>query len=211
MADGFNNKQEFGQQLVDNTLEGNFGGIVSTRAMAKYMSGARCILRMNSKIVGFAFGVSWRIQTSFTEIDSIDNILPDELAPRRIQVDGSISALHIPGRGAGIQLWQPDVLSFLFHQYITIEVRDSQTNNLLFFAPKAVITSRQEDVRVDDLAQVSLSFQAIGFRDEKTPEEPLGTDTVSTSSQNGDSRSPIQQVLDKTSGLLNTVSSNLGF
>lgn len=210
MADGFNNKQDFGTQTLDNALEGNFGGIISTRAMAKYMSGARCILRVNSKIVGFAFGVSWRINTSFTEIDSIDNILPDELAPRRIQVDGSISALHIPGRGAGIQLWQPDVLSFLFHQYLTIEVRDSQTNNLLFFAPKAVITTRQEEIKVDDLASVSLSFQAIGFRDEKTPEQPSSVDTVSTDVTNGDSNSPLKQVLDKTSGLLNTVSSNLG-
>lgn len=210
MANGFNNTQEFGPQVLDNALEGNFGGIISTRAMAKYMSGARCILRVNSKIIGFAFSISWRIQTSFTEIDTIDNILPDELAPRRIQVDGSISALHIPGRGAGIQLWQPDVLSFLFHQYITIEVRDSQTNNLLFFAPKAVITTRQEEIRVDDLAQVSLSFQAIGFRDEKTPESPTGTDTVSGTSVNGDSSNPLKQVLDKTSGLLNTVASNLG-
>lgn len=211
MADGFNNTHEFGQQTLDNALEGNFGGIISTRQMAKYMSGARCILRVNSKIVGFAFGISWRIQTSFTEIDSIDNILPDELAPKRIQVDGSISALHIPGRGAGVQLWQPDVLSFLFHQYLTIEVRDSQTNNLLFFTPKAVITTRQEEIRVDDLAQVSLSFQAIGFRDEKLPTQPSGVETVSGTTINGDSNKPQVQALDKTSGLLNTVASNLGF
>lgn len=210
MADGFNNTQDFGTQTLDNALEGNFGGIISTRAIAKYMSGARCILRVNSKIVGFAFGVSWRINTSYTEIDSIDNILPDEFAPRRIQVDGSISALHIPGKGAGIQLWQPDVLSFLFHQYLTIEVRDSQTNNLLFFAPKAVITTRQEDIKVDDLASVQLSFQAIGFRDEKTPDRPSHVDTSSTDDKLGDSNSPLKKVLDKTSSLLNDVSSNLG-
>lgn len=209
MADGFNNTPPTSQQLVNNALEGNFGGIISTRAMAKYMSGARCILRVNSKIVGFAFGISWRIQTSFTEIDTIDNVLPDELAPRRIQVDGSISALHIPGRGIGIQLWQPDVLSFLFHQYITIEVRDSQTNDLLFLAPKAVITTRQEEVKVDDLAQVSLSFQAIGFRDEKDPEQPSGVDTSSSDVSLGDAGSPLKQVLDKTSGFLNVVSDNL--
>lgn len=210
MADGFNNTQDFGTQTLDNALESNFGGIISTRAIAKYMSGARCILRVNSKIVAFAFAVSWRIDTSFTEIDTIDNILPDELAPARIRVSGSISALHIPGRGAGIQLWQPDVLSFLFHQYLTIEVRDSQTNNLLFFAPKAVISTRQEEIKVDDLASVSLSFQAIGFRDEKTPEQPTGVDTVGDDVTNGDSNSPLKQVLDKTSGLLNTISSNLG-
>lgn len=209
MADGFNNKPPFGANVLNNALESNLGGIISTRPIAKYMSGARTILRINSKIVGFAFSVQWRINTSYTEIDTIDNPLPDEFAPRRIQVEGSISAMHIPGRGAGIQLWQPDVLSFLFHQYITIEVRDSATNNLLFFAPKAVITSRVEDIKVDDLAQVSLSFQAIGFRDEKNPETPDGINTLSTDSKdNGDNnKSGFAKVQDSVSSLLSTVGS----
>lgn len=210
MAAGFNNTPPFNQQVVDNVLESNLGGIISSRPIAKYMSGARCILRINSKIVGFAFGISWRIQSSFTEIDVIDNPLPEELAPRRIQVEGSISALHIPGRGAGIQLWQPDILSFLFHQYITIEVRDSQTNNLLFLAPKAVITSRSEDIRVDDLAQVSLSFMAIGFQDEKVPEVPEGFNTTANDGVPGDHDSSNKQDLNKTSALLNTVADNIG-
>lgn len=186
MSTGFDNVPDIGQQLTDNILEGNLSGIISTRPTAKYMSGARCILRVNSKIVGFAFNISWRVNTSFTEVTSIDNYLPDELAPRRIQVEGSISALHVPGQGIGVQLWQPDVLSFLFHQYITIEVRDSVTNQLLFFAPKAVITTRQEEIRVDELAQVSLSFLAIGFRDERTPDAPLGATTLAKDDRLGD-------------------------
>jgi hypothetical protein len=210
MADGFNNKPPVGQQVVDNLLGGNIGGIISTRQIAKYMSGARTTLRINGKIIGFAFGIQWRIQTSFTEIDTIDDPLPAELAPRRIQVDGSISALHIPGRGAGEQLWQADVLSFLFHQYLNIEVRDSQTNELLFFAPKAVITSRAEDLKVDDLAQVSLTFQAIGYRDEKTPERPDGINNISTDAKTdtGD-KNAFEKLQDSASGLLSSIG-NLG-
>ena len=178
MPQGFNNVPPFGDQVQDNAMS-NAAGILSTRPQAKYASGARTILRINDKIVGFAFSVSWNISTSFREIEVIDNPLAEELVPRRIQVSGSISALHIPGLGPGVQLWQADVLSFLFHQYITIEVRDSNTGELLFYAPKAVISSRQEDIRVDQLASVSLSFMAIGFRDERSPERPNDIDTNS--------------------------------
>lgn len=179
MAGGFNNVPPLHEQLIDNIVGGNIGGILSTRPQAKYASGARTILRVNDEIVGFAFNISWNISTAYREITVIDNPLPEELAPQRIRVDGSISALHIPGISAGTQLWQADTLSFLFHQYITIEVRDSATDTLLFYAPKAAITSRREDIKVDSLAQVQLSFIAIGFRDEKDPHFPEHVDTLS--------------------------------
>ena len=186
MATGFQNTPDIGQQLTDNILESNLGGIISTRPSAKYMSGARTVLKINNKPVGFAFGISWRVDTLYSELNVIDSPLPEEFVPKAIKVSGSISALHIPGQGIGVQLWQPDVLSFLFHQYITIEVRDSTTDALLFFAPKAVINTRQEDIRVDELAQVSLSFMAIGFRDEKAPEVPAHAYERATNSPNGD-------------------------
>lgn len=182
MANGFDNVPPVLQSAVDNALGGNIGGIISTRPIAKYMSGARCILRINGRVAAFAFGVSWRIQTGYKEVNAIDNPLPEEFVPQKIKVDGSISAMHIPGQGIGVQQWQPDALSFLFHQYITIEVRDSQTDQLLFYAPKAVITTRQEEVRVDQLASVTLSFMSIGFRDEKTPTYPDDFDKTSLTS-----------------------------
>lgn len=182
MANGFQNTPPELQSVVDNAVGGNIGGIISSRPTAKYMSGARCVLRLNGKVALFAFGISWRIQTGYKEVNAIDNPLPEEFVPQKIRVDGSISALHVPGQGAGVQLWQPDALSFLFHQYIQIEVRDSQTDQLLFFAPKAVITNRSEEVRVDQLANVTLSFMAIGFRDEKDPTYPADFDKTSPTS-----------------------------
>lgn len=169
MAGGFNNRPSIGQRALDNVVGGNAGGIISTRPSAKYASGARCVLKINGKLVGFAFGISWRCTTMYTEINTIDDVTPVELAPQKISVEGTISALHIPGESATASLWQPDMLSFLFHKYIVIEVRDSQTDQLLFHTGKAVITSKMEDIRVDQLASVTLNFRAIGWVDEKTP------------------------------------------
>lgn len=173
---GFNNRPGLGAGIADNVAQ-NISGILSTKQTAKYASGARTILRINGKPCGFAFGISWRITTDVTEIQTIDDYFPAELAPRRVRVEGTISALHIPGQGVGVQLWQPDALNFLFQQYITIEARDSATDQLLFYTSKAMITSRQEDIRVDQLANVQLSFQAIGFQDERTPELAQGVTT----------------------------------
>lgn len=171
MPSGFNNRPSVGSQLANNVV-GQISGVLSTRPSAKYASGARCILKVNNQIAGFAFGISWRINTMATEVNTIDDYLPYELTPQRITVEGSISALHIPGFSAGTELWQPDVLAFLMHKYITIEVRDIATDDILFMTTKAMITSRMEDIKVDQLSQVQLSFKAIGFRDERDPTLP---------------------------------------
>ena len=119
MPSGFNNKPPAAQGLLDNVAS-NVAGIISTRPSAKYASGARTTLKINGKLVGFCFGVSWRIQTAVTEIQTIDDVYPAELAPQRIQVEGTLNALHIPGISAGTEFWQPDALNFLFQQCVTI-------------------------------------------------------------------------------------------
>lgn len=137
--------------------------------MARFASGARVILRVNNQLVGFAFAISWRINTIQDEIFTIDDYEPYELAPNRITVEGSIGAFHIPGKGASAELMQSNVLSFMTHRYISIEVRDAQTNDLLFHTSKAAIVSRAEDIRADQLGTMTLQWKAIGWQDEKEP------------------------------------------
>lgn len=202
---GFNNKPNEGKQLLNNLAQ-NATGIFSTKPSARYVSGARTILKINGKVVGFAFGISWRIQTAVTEINTIDDVFPAELAPQRISVEGNLNAMHIPGISAGSELWQPDALNFLFQQYITIEVRDT-SDQLLFYTSKALVTSRAEDIKVDSLAQVTLSWKAIGFQDERRPEI---ADGALGSSQKEDNKQPPSRLQDLTSSVANKIR-NFGF
>jgi hypothetical protein len=179
MAEGFDNRPNIAQSLTDNALS-NISGILSTRPTAKYLSGARCILKINGNVCAFAFGISWRIVTNYVEINTIDNYEPVELAPQRVTVEGTISALRIPGESPTAQLWQSHRLSFLFDSYIDIEVRDSQTDLIIFKANKAIITSRSEDIKVDQLANVSLTWKAVGFMDEAKPTLPVTTEENET-------------------------------
>lgn len=163
----------FFKQTGDN-FAGNLSGIFSLKPMAKYLSGARCVLKINNKIIGFAFAISWNIRTEAVEIETIDDYLPYEIAPQRISVNGTISGFRIPGSGPTQDLIQADIASFLHQRYVEIEVRDSQTDNIIFVTKKALITGRQENVRSDSLSDMSLTFKAIGWADERTPKKPDG-------------------------------------
>lgn len=189
---GFNNRPG---NIADNVVN-NISGIFSTKPTARYASGARTILKINGKICGFAFGISWRISTQHIEITTIDDWLPHELAPQRVSVEGSISALHIPGQSAGTELWQADALNFLFGQYIEIEVRDDKTDQLMFYTSKAMITSRSEDIRVDQLASVQLTWRAIGYQDERSPKVVDGYNKTEKESEKGNSRNTLEKVAD---------------
>ena len=177
---GFDNESK---QPIEDNLRKQFQPTLSAKQTAKYASGPRCVLKVNGVVCGFAFGVSWRITTQAIEINTIDDPFAYELAPQRVTVEGTLSALHIPGEGVGVKLWQPDVLNILFQQYITIEVRDSATDQLLFYTDKAMVTSRQEDIKVDSLASVQLSWRAIGYKDERDPALP--SDFTTNDSGNG--------------------------
>jgi len=182
MPNGFNNSPGFGANTLNNVAS-NVAGIFSLRPNAKFMSGARCALKVNGKLVGFAFGISWTINTMVTEINTVDDYLPHELAPQRITVEGTISALHIPGQGPGTLTWQPNLLSFLFAPYISIEAWDEGTNQRIFATDKAMIITRSEDIKVDQLSNVTLRWRAIGFVDEQPPE--VIPNNYKETSQNG--------------------------
>lgn len=188
---------------VLNNLNSNISGVFSLKPTAKYASGARTILKINGRIVGFAFGISWRINTMVTEINTIDDYLPHELAPQRVTVDGTIAALHIPGSSAGSLNFQPDVLNFLFQQYITIEVRDSATDQLLFYTSKAMITNRQEDLRVDSLANVQLTWRAIGYQDERTPKQV--SESSAAQEPGGKPSNPATRLVDSAKNLASKI------
>lgn len=142
-------------------------GIVSGRQIAKYTGGARCVLKINDELVGFAFQVAWEINTDVKEIFTVDEYTPADMAPTLCTVRGSLGAFHIPGNGPGTKQWQATLKSFLVHKYIAIEVRDSQTDELLFYTNKAVITNRSQSMQAGSLSKMNLQWKAIGWLDEK--------------------------------------------
>lgn len=155
----------FNEILAQNLYSG-VSSLISLKPVAKFASGARTVLKINGNIIGFATNISWNIETTVSEIRTIDDYLPSELTPRHISVSGTLSGLMIPGMGSSKESIQSNVINFLQQKYITIEARDSQSDNLIFFTNKAMIISRTESLDSEQLGRITLSWRAIGWKDD---------------------------------------------
>ena len=182
---GFGRDSGIVGNAITGAIEANAGGIFSLRPTAKYMTGARTVLKVNDKLLGFAFQVSWNINTEQTEIYTIDDPLPHEIAPKRISVSGTLGCFVIPGRSATAEVIQSDMRSFLINKYITIEVRDSVTDEIIFKTNNAVVTNNQGSLNAEQVGTMQLSWKAIGWLSEQSPEEPMNADKPSGSQQKG--------------------------
>ena len=160
-----------GNSFADNALS-SLSSILSLRPQAKYMTGARTIIRVNGDIVAFAFQVAWSIRTEVTEINTIDDALPWELAPKRIEVTGTIGMFQVPGQSPQVMTIQSDVGSFLMNRYITIEVKDSSTDAVVFRAGTAMITGQQSELSYEQIGRTTLTWKAIGWQVENPPKTP---------------------------------------
>ena len=157
---------DFAQELANQAA----GNIFSLRPQGKYMTGARCIIKINNKIAGFAFAVSWNIRTDQDEVWGIDEYTPYEYAPKRVTVDGTLGMFHIPGKGPSAELIQSNILSFMAHRYVTLRVEDQRTGAVLFKSDKVVITNRSQTIQAEQMSQITLTWRAIGWRDEQKAE-----------------------------------------
>ena len=154
------------ENLADNMIESAIGGFSPFNDYGKYFTGSRAIIKINDRLFGFAFAVSFNIKTSVESVNTIDDWTPYELAPNRITVEGTLGMFHIPGKGPGKKLVQPNLLSFLFHKYITISISDSTTGETIFETKKAFITERSQTIQSGEISTISLGWKAIGFADE---------------------------------------------
>lgn len=192
------------QGVAENALS-QVSGIVSTKPQAKYTSGARTTLKINNKLAGFAFSVSWKITTESMEVRTIDDYFPYELIPNRIMVEGTIGAFHIPGQSVTQEFIQANALSFLFHKYITIEVRDSATDQILFKTNNAVITSRSEDLTAEQLGKIQLTWKAIGWQDELSPADGIDKASIDADQAPASQGSAGSRLVSAGEGLLTAV------
>jgi hypothetical protein len=169
---GFDRQDNFTRvaDVTQNVLS-NLGTPASLKPEAKYHTGPRCVLKVNGKLIGFAFAVSYTIQTDNTEVFTIDDYLPYELAPRSISVSGTLGMFVIPGRSSVSEGLQSNVLSFMMNKYISLEISDSATGTILFKTNKAVITGQQTSIQAEQMSITQLSWKAIGWQNETIPEE----------------------------------------
>lgn len=194
---GFNRNNRQREQRAEQ-IGSQFGTVFTTRQQAKYMTGARTILKVNGSVIAFAFRVSWDVRTVAEEIYTIDSTLPWEIAPKRIEVSGTLGLFQVPGQSPQALNIQSDVASFLIDKYITIEVKDSATDAILFSTGSAIITGQQGTLNSEQLGSVNLTWKAVGWQAENPPKAFKAEDLNSNPSDIGNP-------------LLNSIKSKFGF
>ena len=162
--------------LSNSVLKSAVGGLSPLNNFGRYMTGSRAIIKVNDKIFGFAFAVAWNISTESEENRTIDSYIAYELMPTRISVNGTMSMFHIPDKGPRKELVQANILSYLMHQYISIEISDQTTGQTLFKTNKAVITNSSQTLQAGEISTIQLSWKALGWSDELIPKAPDGVD-----------------------------------
>lgn len=162
--------------LSDSVLKSAVGGLSPLNNFGRYLTGSRAIIKVNDKIFGFAFAVNFNINTEYEENRTIDSYIAYELMPTRLTVNGTLSMFHIPNRGPTKELVQANVLSYLMHKYISIEISDQTTGQTIFKTNKAVITNRSQTLQAGEISTIQLSWKALGWSDELIPTPPKNID-----------------------------------
>ena len=165
---------------ISDIVDSGLTSISPLNDVGRYMTGLRAIIKVNDKLFGFAFGVSINIKMDTEEIWTIDRVTPYELAPRKTIATGTIGLFHVPGRDPSSQNVHPSILSFLFHRYISIEVSDQTTGEMIFKTNKAMVVNRSQRIDVESISTIQLEWVAIEWENEVTPKlENHDTDTSS--------------------------------
>jgi len=133
------------------------------------LSGARTLLSANGKILGAGYVLDYTIDYNVDELQGVDSILPDELAPSGIRVAMSIRVYRTPDNDPEALGVAPKTdgmnpqAEYSKSGYISIEVRDRVTDKTTLFLPRARIVRRSGSVQSEDLLSETWAIRGIGF------------------------------------------------
>lgn len=174
---GFDRGPKQGNGGIGQAVKDQFTtNLFSAAPAGKYVTGARIKLKINDDLVYFADRIAWRMETETVEIRELDSMAPYEIAPVTVGCSGMIGGLRIPNQSPASLMYQANVMSHLFQQYFTLEVRDVSSDALLLYVGKAMISSREESVTAEQLMGSSFSWRAVSWKDEM---EPMLPDSIS--------------------------------
>jgi len=128
----------------------------------KILKGADIFLYLNNKLYNPAQGVSYTIDSQDEEIYGVDSFYPQEIAPKRGTISGSIRGIRTKNSGGLAALGlRPLAASPLKGSYCSIRIRDRLTGEDIIFIPQCKLTNEQNQVDAKGTWKLSFSFKGI--------------------------------------------------
>jgi hypothetical protein len=130
--------------------------------MTQTISGATIKLFIGGVLYPEAQSISYTIDYGEEPIYGVDSSLPQEIRQTRISVQGQVSGIRLRASG-GIQGRNARTLlkDSLQAPYVSIQIRERATDEILLFIPQAKVTNQSSTVSVKGLMQLSFGFKGI--------------------------------------------------
>ena len=130
--------------------------------MAQTITGASVKLFIAGVLYPEAQSISWAIDYGEDAIYGVDSPFPQEIRQTRISVQGSVSGIRVKVSG-GIQSRSALTLikDSLQAPYVSIQIKDRSTDEVLLFVPQAKITNQSSSVSAKGILQLSFQFKGI--------------------------------------------------
>lgn len=126
------------------------------------LKGADIILYINNKVYNPAQGVSYTIDHQDEEIYGVDSFYPQEIAPKRSSVAGSIRGIRTKNSGGLVALGiRPLAVSPLKGNYCSIRIKDRLSGEDIIFIPQCRVFNEQNGAEAKGTWKLSFSFKGI--------------------------------------------------
>jgi hypothetical protein len=132
------------------------------------LTGANCKIFIGGKLFPELQSITYTIDYGEQETYGIDSIYAQEIAVTRLSVQGSCSGVRLKLSG-GLQ--GKDAITKinqrLFAPYVSLEIRDRQSDTKLLFVPQCKITTQNVQIGAKGVVKLNFNFKGI------IPYEPL--------------------------------------
>jgi hypothetical protein len=130
-------------------------------ARSLVLTGAHIRLYVNNKLYKEVQSVGLNMDYGETEIYGIDSAYPQEIAPGKTMVRGSVNGIRIKYSG-GLQAaaLRPLFTDIAASPYVSIRIQDRQTGEDIVFIPNAKVT--RENHMIATKSTYKLNFEFVG-------------------------------------------------
>lgn len=126
------------------------------------LKGAEVKLYINGKSFPEVHSINYTIDYGDSEIYGIDSPFPQEIAPGKIAVQGTVSGVKIKGTG-GLQGYEirTKINEVLHSPYTSLKLHDRNTDESILWLPQMKVVSESVQIASKGTVRFSFTFKGI--------------------------------------------------
>lgn len=126
------------------------------------LKGAEVKCYVSDKLYAEVQSIQYTLDYGEKEIYGIDSQFPQEIAPSRVAVQGTVTGLMIKNMG-GLQSYdlRAKINEILHAPYTSLRLKDRHSDKDIFWLPQMKVVSEQVNIAAKGVVRVSFTFKGI--------------------------------------------------